>query len=65
MSTKVKSSGLDSNLNLNVATVNTANFTITESSGKLVIKYGANTVFSIDSTGVIKANTSFIAGTTP
>jgi hypothetical protein len=68
MTTQVKSSNLANNITINIASsgaITTTNFTIQESGGKLVIKYGSNTVFSIDSTGVITANTSFVAGGTP
>jgi len=45
-------------------TVTTPSFTIQESGGKLVVKYGSNTVLSIDSTGnVISANNITAAGT--
>ena len=39
-------------------TVTTTNYSITESGGKLLIKYGATTIFSIDSSGntIAKAN---------
>lgn len=68
MSTKVKSTNLANNISVNIGSsgsITTSNFSLQESNGKLVIKYGSNTVFSIDSTGVITANTSFVAGGTP
>jgi len=68
MTTKVKSSNLANNITVNIASsgaITTTNFTIQESGGKLVIKYGSNTIMSIDSSGIVTANTSFIAGGTP
>lgn len=52
----------------NVATVGslaTTNFTITESGGKLEIKYGGTTVLSIDSTGNLISATNITAYGTP
>jgi hypothetical protein len=43
----------------------TANFTISESGGKLLIKYGAATVLSIDSTGNLISATNITAFGTP
>lgn len=68
MTTKVKSTNLANNITVNIGSsgsITTSNFSLQESNGKLVIKYGSDTVFSIDSTGVITANTSFVAGGTP
>lgn len=68
MTTKVKSTNLANNITVNIGSsgsITTSNFSLQESDGKLVIKYGSDTVFSIDSTGVITANTSFVAGGTP
>jgi len=68
MSTQLKSTNLANNISVNIGSscsITTSNFSLQESNGKLVIKYGSNTVFSIDSTGVITANTSFVAGGTP
>ena len=68
MTTKVKSTNLANNITVNIGSsgsITTSNFSLQESNGKLVIKYGSHTVFSIDSTGVITANTSFVAGGTP
>jgi hypothetical protein len=68
MSTKLKSTNLANNISLNIGSsgsITTSHYSLQESNGKLVIKYGSNTVFSIDSTGVITANTSFVAGGTP
>jgi hypothetical protein len=45
-------------------TVTTPSFTIQESGGKLVVKYGSTTVLSIDSTGnIVSANNVTAAGT--
>jgi len=45
-------------------TVTTPSFSISESGGKLVIKYGSTTIMSIDSTGnIISANNVTAAGT--
>ena len=68
MTTQVKSSNLANNITVNIASsgaITTTNFTIQESGGKLVIKYGSNTIMSIDSSGIVTANTSFVAGGTP
>jgi hypothetical protein len=68
MSTQLKSTNLANNISVNIGSsgsITTSHFSLQESNGKLVIKYGSNTVFSIDSTGVITANTSFVAGGTP
>ena len=46
-------------------TVTTPNFTIQESGGKLVIKYGATSVISIDSSGNIISANNITAGGTP
>lgn len=43
----------------------TANFSIEEVAGKLVIKYGASTIASISSTGVITSGTNIVANGTP
>lgn len=43
----------------------TANFSIEEVSGKLVIKYGATTIASISSTGEITSGTNIVANGTP
>lgn len=47
------------------AQIQTSNFTITESGGKLVIKYGATTIVSIDSSGNITTSTNVTAYGTP
>jgi hypothetical protein len=68
MTTQLKSTNLANNITVNIGSsgsITTSNFSLQESNGKLVIKYGSDTVFSIDSTGVITANTSFVAGGTP
>jgi hypothetical protein len=46
-------------------TVTTPSFTIQESGGKLVIKYGSSTIVSIDSTGNIVSANNITAGGTP
>jgi len=43
----------------------TTNFTIEESGGKLLFKYGATTIASMSSTGVITSATNIIANGTP
>jgi hypothetical protein len=43
----------------------TTNFTIEESGGKLIFKYGATTIASMDSTGVITSVTNIVANGTP
>ena len=43
----------------------TANFSIEEVAGKLVIKYGATTIVSISSTGEITSGTNIVANGTP
>jgi hypothetical protein len=49
----------------NAANVTTTNFTITESGGNLLFKYGATTIASITSAGVFTTLSSQIAGGTP
>jgi hypothetical protein len=68
MTTQLKSSNLANNISVNIGStgvLTTSNFTLQESGGKLIVKYGSNTIMSIDSTGKITANSSFIAGGTP
>jgi hypothetical protein len=68
MTTQVKSSNLANNISVNIGStgvLTTTNFTLQESGGKLIVKYGSNTIMSIDSTGKITANSSFVAGGTP
>ena len=43
----------------------TANFTVEESSGKLLFKYGATTIASMSSTGIITSATNIVANGTP
>ena len=43
----------------------TTNFTIMESGGKLLFKYGATTIASMDSTGLITSATNIVANGTP
>lgn len=47
------------------ATLVTTNYTIEESGGNLVIKYGATTIVSISSTGVITSGDNITAYGTP
>lgn len=49
----------------NASNLTTTNFTITETSGKLVFKYGATTIASMDSTGNITALLDITAYGTP
>jgi hypothetical protein len=72
MTTKVRQSTLLSVANTQIVgtvasanTVSTPNFTVQESSGKIIIKYGSTTIFSIDSSGNVTANGTFAAGGTP
>lgn len=46
-------------------TLTTTNFTIEESGGKLIFKYGATTIASMSSTGVITSATNIVANGTP
>jgi len=48
-----------------VSSLVTTNFTIIESGGKLLFKYGATTIASMSSTGVITSATNIIANGTP
>jgi hypothetical protein len=43
----------------------TTNFTIEESGGKLLFKYGATTIASMSSTGVITSATNIVSNGTP
>jgi hypothetical protein len=47
------------------ATLSTTNFTITESGGKLVFKYGATTIASMDSSGNFTALANVTSNSTP
>jgi len=49
----------------NASNVTTTNFTITESGGKLIFKYGATTIASMDSSGNLTTLGSVNAGGTP
>lgn len=49
----------------NASNVTTTNFTITESGGKLIFKYGATTIASMTSAGVFTTLSNVIAGGTP
>ena len=48
-----------------VSSLTTTNFTIEESGGKLIFKYGATTIASMSSTGVITSATNIVANGTP
>jgi hypothetical protein len=68
MTTQVKSSNLANNISVNIGStgvLTTTHFTIQESGGKLIIKYGSNTIMSIDSTGIITSANNIVAGGTP
>jgi hypothetical protein len=43
----------------------TTNFTIEESGGKLIFKYGATTIASMDSTGLITSSANIVSNGTP
>ena len=49
----------------NPTSINTGNFSISESGGKLVFKYGATTIASMDSTGKLTTLASVVAAGTP
>jgi hypothetical protein len=49
----------------NATNLVTAAFSVVESGGKLIIKYGATTVFSISSAGVITALSNVVSNDTP
>lgn len=49
----------------NASNLTTTNFTVQESGGKLIIKYGVTTLLSVDSSGNVIATGSFNAGGTP
>ena len=48
-----------------VGKLSTPNFSVEESGGKLIIKYGATTIFSISSAGVITALSNVVSNDTP
>ena len=50
---------------ITASSLKTANFTITESGGKLIVQYGSTTIVSISSAGIITALSSIIAAGTP
>ena len=58
-------SGASGNWNINSSGVLTTNFSIVESGGKLIIKYGATTIASFDSGGNFITTGSHTAGGTP
>lgn len=49
----------------NAANLTTTNFTVQESGGKLIFKYGTTTIASMDSTGVFTTLSDVTAGGTP
>jgi hypothetical protein len=49
----------------NASNLVTTNYTIEESGGKLIFKYGATTIASLDSTGVLTTLVSNVSGGTP
>ncbi len=49
----------------NATKLTTTNFTVEESGGKLVFKYGATTIASLDSAGVFTALSDVVGGGTP
>ena len=49
----------------NPTSINTGNFSISESGGKLVFKYGATTIASMDSSGNLTTLASVISAGTP
>ena len=49
----------------NASNVTTTNFTIEESGGKLIFKYGATTIASMTSAGVLTTLSDVVAGSTP
>jgi len=69
MTTLVKSSNLANNISVNIGTsgaLTTTHFSIQESgAGHLVIKYGSNTIMSIDSSGNIISANNITAGGSP
>lgn len=67
MTIKVASSTLANNLTLNVATISfsTTNFTIQQANNKLLFKYGANNIMTLDSNGNITISGTIGAGGTP
>ena len=67
MTIKVASSTLANNLTLNVATIsfNTTNFTLQQANNKLLFKYGANNIMTLDSNGNIIIAGTISAGGSP
>ena len=56
---------LNQNTTGSAGSVATTNFSIVESGGKLLFKYGATTIASMSSTGVITSATNIVANGTP
>lgn len=50
---------------INATTINTTNFHISESGGKLIFKYGTTTIASLDSSGNFVTLANTVAGGTP
>lgn len=61
----VSQSALTAGTATNATNLATSNFTITESGGKLLIKYGATTLISIDSSGNMTTIANVTAYGTP
>ena len=62
----LKTDGTNTSWDTPVASsLTTTNFTIVESGGKLLFKYGATTIASMDSTGLITSATNIVANGTP
>ncbi len=58
-------SGASGDWGINSQGVKTTNFTIEESGGKLIFKYGGTTIASMSSAGVFTAISNITAGGTP
>lgn len=56
---------LNQNTTGSAGSLATTNFTIVESGGKLLFKYGATTIASMDSTGLITSSANIVANGTP
>lgn len=59
------SNGTDIVEAITVSSLNTTNFTVAESGGKLVFKYGATTIASMTSAGVFTTLSDQVSGGTP
>lgn len=58
-------SGATGNWNIKSAGIQTANFTVEEIGGKLIFKYGATTIASMNSTGIFTSASDIVGGGTP